>query len=284
MRKVTIVVPCYNEEARLDVGAFLDYRPARHDVRFLFVNDGSKDRTLEILNDLASRDGSRYGVLDLPQNGGKAEAVRAGMLRAHDEGAEYFGFWDADLATPLDAIEGFCHVLDARPEIELVFGARVRLMGRTIERKAIRHYIGRLFATAVAVAFRVRAYDTQCGAKLFRSTPLLRTIFEQPFMTRWIFDVEILTRYCLAAPVAPREAIYELPLQAWYEIGGSKLRGKELVRVASDFLRLWAHSPHAWPRRPRTLPAPATPATSSPGEGPHFGRTPRERQRSTTNP
>ena len=66
-----IVVPCYNESQRLDGEAFLRFADENEGIRFLFVNDGSRDNTLEVLNALAQRH-PRMLVLDLEQNGGKA--------------------------------------------------------------------------------------------------------------------------------------------------------------------------------------------------------------------
>lgn len=266
MPKVAIIVPCYNEASRLDVGAFLAFGREFPTATYLFVNDGSRDETLSVLEALKSRDPERFAVLNLPKNVGKAEAVRQGLLRAFDDGADYVGFWDADLATPLEAVPSFCSVLDHQPNIHVVCGARVRLLGRSIERSTMRHYLGRLFATAVSLAFRIGAYDTQCGAKLFRNTPRIRGVFEKPFLTRWIFDVEILVRFCFGhgtGPVEPRTAIHELPLMEWREVGGSKLTGREFVRLASEFVKLVAHSAHDRPR-PTARPA------STVFEGPHF--------------
>ncbi len=116
------------------------------------------------------------------------------MLSALGSGAEYVGFWDADLATPLEDIESFCRVLDGKPRIETVVGTRIRLLGHRIERQPTRYWLGRLFANTASVALGLRVFDTQCGAKLFRVTPTTAKLFERPFLTRWIFDVEILAR------------------------------------------------------------------------------------------
>ena len=241
--RTIVVVPCFNEAARLDVAAFRAYhRAVAPDVGFVFVNDGSIDNTLAVLGRLVEDLGEGSRVLSLETNGGKAEAVRRGILSALDEGPAAVGFWDADLATPLEAIGDFQEVLAERPTIEMVFGARVALLGRTIRRRAKRHYTGRVFATVVSLVLQLPIYDTQCGAKLFRVTPRLRELFEQPFLSRWVFDVEIIARRIRAAragrstPAA--DAIFEFPLERWTDVPGSKLRAVDFARAVWDVARI----------------------------------------------
>src|SRR5436190_10742254 len=105
MSKTTIVVPCHDEAQRLDVAAFRRFGGQSPDVRLLFVNDGSRDETIAILNRLAAEDPARFGVVDLERNLGKSEAVRRGVLHATRQQPELVGFWDADLATPLAVID-----------------------------------------------------------------------------------------------------------------------------------------------------------------------------------
>ena len=167
--RIRVVIPCYDEAARLPTARFKDFLLAQPEVAFVFVDDVSRDDTLSLLRSLERSVPERACVLALPENAGKAEAVRRWMLRALDDGADYVGYWDADLATPLGAILDFARLLDARPELELAIGARVVLLGRRIERRALRHYLGRVAATAIALTLGLRVYDTQCGAKLFRS-------------------------------------------------------------------------------------------------------------------
>jgi glycosyltransferase involved in cell wall biosynthesis len=262
MPRAIIVVPCYNEARRLDVRAFRAFAPGpgRRPPRFLLVNDGSTDETSAVLDDLRRDDPGRFDVLDLPENVGKAEAVRRGLLRAFEDDPEYVGYWDADLATPLDAIPLLSSVLDDRPDIALVFGARVSLLGRAVRRGVVRHYLGRVFATAASLVLGVGFYDTQCGAKLFRATPEIRSLFSRPFSSRWVFDVEIVARLIAGRDGTDRapvdEIVYEYPLPAWRDVAGSKVRPRDFARAFLDLASIaWEYRRKPAPGRgPRPLP------------------------------
>jgi dolichyl-phosphate beta-glucosyltransferase len=239
---VVLVVPCYNEAARLDLAAFRGFGMASRRHAFCFVNDGSRDRTLEVLQGLVQEMPDRAVVLDLPRNSGKAEAVRQGMLQALGWGAAAVGFWDADLATPLAELEHFCEVLDERPEVEIVIGSRVRLLGRRIARRPLRHYLGRIFATGASLTLGLPVYDTQCGAKLLRATTRARELFATPFLTRWVFDVELLARYGRLASgqsLPLEQRLYELPLTEWADVAGSKVRPWDFVRSGLELVHIW---------------------------------------------
>jgi dolichyl-phosphate beta-glucosyltransferase len=183
-------------------------------------------------------------VIDLQPNRGKAEAVRVGMLRALDKGAEFVGYWDADLSTSLSEIPRFEAVLRELPQIEIVFGARVQLLGRQIVRSSARHYLGRVFATLVSTTLKLAVYDTQCGAKLFRSSERTRALFAEPFISNWSFDVEIVARaiqaHRAAQGPAPSDSIYELPLESWRDVPGSKVRPIDFAKGVVETLRIYA--------------------------------------------
>jgi dolichyl-phosphate beta-glucosyltransferase len=238
-----IIIPCYNEEDRFDPASFTNFASPSHSITFLFVNDGSTDRTLPFLESLKVSDPTRFSVLNLQPNRGKAEAVRQGILAAADSHPNYVGFWDADLATPLDAIPQFMDLAENRRELQIVIGSRVKLLGRKIERRRSRHYIGRVFATVVSTILGLEVYDTQCGAKLFRASPEMYCLFRQPFSSRWIFDVEIIARLIQATrgKQLPQleEAIYEFPLLEWRDVPGSKLGYSDFIRAGWDLARIY---------------------------------------------
>ena len=260
MLRSFIVIPCYNEADRLNVAAFQEFAAERgrashgesadSDTGFLFVDDGSSDSTAQVLQSLHESCPNTFQALYLQRNSGKAEAVRQGMLRAFESDARYVGFWDADLATPLADIEQFAAVLDDNPTLQTVFGSRVNLLGRSVRRNLLRHYIGRVFATLAAAVLRLGVYDTQCGAKLFRNTSENCEIFESPFLSRWIFDVEIvarlITRYRSSSTPSIREVIFEYPLMRWDDVAGSKLTLFDFFVVGLD---LWRINWHYYVRR-----------------------------------
>lgn len=239
-----VVVPCYNEAVRLRPEAFLSCLDTMPAVRFLFVDDGSRDGTREVLARLQRRAEDRLQLLALDTNRGKAEAVRLGVLEAFASNADVVAYWDADLATPLEALSDFAAVLDSRPDIDIVLGSRVRLLGRDIERNALRHYFGRVFATAASLVLGLPVYDTQCGAKVFRART--RGLFERPFATRWVFDVELLSRCMMHAKPdgTPEFTICEMPLHVWHDVPGSKVRPSDALRALLDLTSLYRRRRH----------------------------------------
>ena len=238
---VTLVVPCFNEARRLRPDAFVEALDAIPRLRLRFVNDGSKDTTLEVLEALRARRPDRIVVQSLERNGGKAEAVRRGVLAACAAGDTLVGYWDADLATPFDELAPFLSVVDVHPSVDVVLGSRVKLLGRNVERRFHRHVYGRAFATAVSLMLGLPVYDTQCGAKLLRTTAAVREAFERPFQSRWIFDVELLMRLVgrwQREGADPSTKIVEVPLRTWTDVPGSKVTPRDGLRALAELARL----------------------------------------------
>ena len=241
MSKITVVIPCYNEADRLKTSQFLAW-VREVDVGLLFVDDGSTDNTLDLLEEMAAQSDGLVQCMFLDKNRGKAEAVRQGMVRAFSEGADLAGFLDADLATSLTETERIIEALMAS-ERNIAMGARVATIDRDIQRNATRHYLGRVFATFASIGLSASFYDTQCGAKFFKATPRLLAALETPFKTKWVFDVELLWRLMYAplpgTAYAPRDFM-EVPLQAWIDQKGSKLSAGQTASIAVDCMKLLA--------------------------------------------
>ena len=250
-RDLTLVVPCYNEASRLDGAAFLDALASRPWLYLCFVNDGSTDDTARTLASLQQRSPDRIAVLTMPVNQGKAEAVRQGLLAACAK-TPYCGFWDADLSAPLRELETMCEVFARQPTVQWVWAIRLRSLGRSVTRGALRHYVGRVFATVASSVVGVAVYDTQCGAKLFRVAPLLKLVIAEPFTSRWVFDVEMLSRATAILHDAPQgvgDVIYEQPLHDWHHQHGSKVRPIDAIHAFGGLLRIRSERPRWFGRQ-----------------------------------
>lgn len=238
MRRVCVIVPCFNEEHRLrgaDILAFLASRP---DAGVCLVDDGSRDNTLSVLERLRAERPEQILVRHLEKNGGKAEAVRQGVLYAAAQtAAPFIGFWDADLSTPFAEVDRLLEPFDRDPHCPLVLGSRVKRLGSRIDRRTSRHVLGRIFAAFASALLGLSVYDSQCGAKLFRRE-IVDALFAEPFLTRWLFDLEMLMRLRNRIGREAIEATTEVPLREWREVGGSKLSLADMMAVPLELLRI----------------------------------------------
>lgn len=255
LSNIVIVVPCFNEERRLRPEAFFHALLQYPEISFLFVDDGSGDRTAKTLAELSLAEPDRIHSISLTRNQGKAEAVRQGFLEASRRGAEIIGYWDADLATPLKCLGDLLEAM-GDPGTLVAIGSRVLLLGKRIERRPLRHYLGRFFATCASLVLGLAVYDTQCGAKLFRRTPDLDACFSQPFRTRWLFDVEILARLkdlnFEENSISQPPGWIEVPLREWRDVDGSKVRTATFFRAPFELARI-ALRPGQGRKRPGTV-------------------------------
>ena len=243
-RKIAIVVPCYNEAKRLKLEEFKSYLNKNGSVTFIFVNDGSTDNTLEMLKSINRMFADQSLCISQEKNSGKAEAVRQGFLKAIETGFDYIGYWDADLSAPLNLLNRLTDRFKSE-NVTIVMGSRVRLLGRNIMRNAIRHYLGRVFATFASLVLDLLVYDTQCGAKVFKNNQELRMVFSQPFTVSWIFDVEILARLKLLGKLRGRSSLkdsaFEYPLEQWTDIKGSNVNPFDYFIGFIELFKIYAY-------------------------------------------
>lgn len=237
-----LVIPAYNEGDRLPVNDFTDWLQSQSTGVFVFVNDGSKDNTLDVLNALKAKFPERVFVVNLTKNVGKAMAVHSGFQWAfeHLDGNtnKSIGYLDADLATPLlEALR--LHKILINSNLKLVFGSRILKIGSNIERKGYRHYLGRIVATFISLSLKLPIYDTQCGAKFFVFNSYTSSIFKEPFISRWLFDVEIFWR--IKTTCNFHKDVREEPLQEWIEKGGSKITFKDTLKIPFELIKINAN-------------------------------------------
>ena len=233
-----MIIPCYNEATRLPADAFLAYLRRVPTVSVCFVNDGSRDDTRAVLDRLRQQQPGQIDVLHLEQNQGKAGAVRAGMLHCANQPVDYLGFLDADLATPLDAIGDLQATLDHKLALDLAMGSRVKILGADIRRDPFRHYVGRVIATFISNILKLPVYDTQCGAKLFRRG-VVPGLFQEPFISPWLFDVELLARLIRQHGRADvPNHVAEVPLRQWIEQSDSRISSGYVFKMWYELYRI----------------------------------------------
>ena len=230
MDAICIVIPCYNEARRFPVGEFVGFTRSHPETSFCLVNDGSKDATGILLESLREQFPHQIIVSTLPENKGKAEAVRTGMLAGLQHfSSGYLGYFDADFAVSLEEAFRLRTFFQGKPSLKFCFGSRMAIVGVIINRKHYRHFIGRILATCISGILHLAVYDTQCGAKLFRRD-LAEKIFEQPFISRWLFDVEIMARIIgIHKDDRIEEVMLEVPVSSWID------KGKSLVSWTYGF-------------------------------------------------
>lgn len=232
------VIPCYNEEARLPVAEYRKWLERGDTAGLLFVDDGSGDGTWRVLEDLKAEFPQRVTTLRLRQNVGKAEAVRRGAVEALESPeTAVTGYLDADLATPLSELDEMRRIL-VDHHLEMVMGARLKRLGAAIDRYASRHYLGRVLATLIGMSLGLPVYDTQCGAKVL-TRRLAEEVFAEPFMSRWLMDVEILFRMISRhGEDWTSRVTYEHPLRIWTEKGRSTVRILDVAKIPMQVFRL----------------------------------------------
>ncbi|OYT11000.1 MAG: hypothetical protein B6I18_06125 [Bacteroidetes bacterium 4572_112] len=242
MHKICTIIPVYNEASRLEYDVFLEFVKQNTNHYLLFVNDGSTDGSLDILKKLNTQSNNNIFFIDLQKNLGKGEAIRAGVLwiKANLE-VEYFGYIDADLATPLSEIRHINSAFENK-NYNIAFGSRIKLYGSSINRSIKRHYLGRIFATFVSLFLKLDIYDTQCGAKYFRNNADVFTLFQEKFISRWFFDIEIFIRYKNNVGINKfKETTKEIPLNIWTEKGDSKLKTNDFIFTPIELLKIGKH-------------------------------------------
>ncbi|MEL0644090.1 response regulator [Olleya sp. Ti.3.14] len=233
-RCVGVVIPCYNEEERLLSEEFITYIDKNSGYHLCFVNDGSKDKTLEVLKELQKGREDFITVYDCEKNGGKAEAVRLGMLHmAKKEDLDYIGFLDADLSTDLADFDDLVKTIETT-DFKIVSGSRISRMGANITKESARKIISLTINFIIRKILKMDFKDTQCGAKIFHKD-VIDIAFGKKFVTQWIFDVEIFKRMSIHFGLKEAKTMLcEQPLKRWIHADGSKLSMKDSVKIVGQ--------------------------------------------------
>jgi len=187
--KLSVIIPCFNEERRFSKG-FTHYfsylKKQKYPWELIFVNDGSKDKTLTLMQSASKKD-NRVKIISYKKNHGKGYAIAQGVLTAK---GKYILFTDLDHSVPVATIESFYKFFEKG--FPAVIGSR-RVKGARIlvHQYALRELLGRGFTLIVRVLIDWKIKDATCGFKAFENK-IAKKIFKKITIYDWAFDAEIL--------------------------------------------------------------------------------------------
>jgi dolichyl-phosphate beta-glucosyltransferase len=242
-----LVIPCLRESGR--VGPFLLELAERcvtaGDVRIVVVDDGSGADEVQRMTALVNAVRTRFPCLEpllvLPENVGKGGAIYAAWDRACVASSElhpsiWLGFVDADGSVSASEVVRVLEMARSRgPEAGALFGSRVMLLGRKVERLWKRHLVGRVFATITSELLGIPVYDSQCGFKLVPRSAFA-TVRSSLTISGFAFDVQL-----LVALLDSGCAVTEVPVD-WHEVGGGKVKVMhDSWRMLRDVWRIRKH-------------------------------------------
>lgn len=238
-RCVGVVIPCYNEEKRLKSEEFIDFIDRNSGYHLCFVNDGSTDNTIEVLQKLKKGREDYISIYNCARNGGKAEAVRQGLIyMANFDDLDYVGFLDADLSTDFQDFDDLVKTIETS-QFQIVNGSRISRMGANITKESARKLISMTINLIITNILGMPFRDTQCGAKIMRKD-LIPVAFETPFLTKWLFDVEIFMRMKgFFGKQKAQEMICEQPLKRWIHADGSKLSMNDSAKIGFQLFKIY---------------------------------------------
>ena len=230
MAKYSIIIPAYNEAARL--GPTLQrvlqcIRAQRWNAEVIVVNDGSRDNTADLVRQYASAN-PVLRLLENPGNRGKGYSVRNGMLHAN---GEILLFSDADLASPIEEAPKLFEAIESGADVAI--GSRwLRPELQKQRQSLLRQLYGRIFNIALRLLLGLKFKDTQCGFKVFTRSSA-RAIFPLQQIERWGFDPELLY---LARRKKLR--VTEVPVE-WSHQEGTRISPlRDGLRMFSEVLRI----------------------------------------------
>jgi dolichyl-phosphate beta-glucosyltransferase len=240
-----LVVPAYRESRRLPnflphlAETLIERFPS---ARIQVVDDGSgPEEQAETSRQLGSLQKNFFNLLEpllLPHNLGKGGAILAAWDK--NPGLDYLAFVDADGAISPEEVCRLASLLPPSENQRTLFASRIRMLGRKVDRKYLRHYAGRFFATCIGGLLNAEVYDSQCGLKFLPATAYSQI---RPWLEgrRFAFDLELLaTLRHIGCPIE------EVPIH-WHDVAGSK------VSLGRDSLRMlcsaWSirHARQTWP-------------------------------------
>ena len=258
--QLTVIIPAFNEEKRLPetltkVKDYLDRQ--NYDWEVLVVNDGSRDRTAEVVSkwinsksqnpnvkqNPKSKIQNNFRLIDNKENRGKGGVVKQGMLEAC---GDWRLFMDADNSTDISEIQKLWDFANPKSETlnpkqiqnqndqnyEIVIGSRyLKKDSIKVKQPFIRRIVSRMGNLLIQILLSINLKDTQCGFKLFYGKAV-EDIFPKQTIMRWGFDMEILA--------IARKKGYKIKEVAvdWYDSASTTVKKSAALKTLKELIAI----------------------------------------------
>lgn len=234
MYKIAIIIPCFNEEKRLDLTS-IEYLIENVNIDLYFANDGSTDNTQHVIDSICNNYNNCFSI-NYNQNEGKSSTIfKSTNYLLNNFNHDYIGYFDADFSTPADQLLNLVDYLNEYSP-KFIFASRINTLNSNIKRKTYRHFIGRIIITIINFKHKLNIYDTQCGCKIF-SRDIIKEIGKEKYKTSWLFDIEIFIR--LKNKNLLKNGI-EYPVKNWKDVDGSKLKLTHFSTILKEISILYS--------------------------------------------
>lgn len=211
---LSVIIPCFNEEKRLNDGylhLFNYLRKQKYAWELIFIDDGSKDKTYERLKDLSKAE-ERVTTITYKTNKGKGFAIKKGVETAQ---GKLILFSDLDHAVPINSLENF--LPNFKKGSKVVIGSRRVEGAKLIKRQhPVREFLGKGFTMLVRILIDWKIKDATCGFKAFEKNTA-KKLFSKISIFNWAFDAELLY-LCKIYKIN----VIQAPV-SWSDVTGSKV-------------------------------------------------------------
>ena len=233
--RLSIIFPIFNEEKRID-NTFDQIKKfstenEKFDLEFLFVNDGSNDKSeIKIKNFIKLNNNLNSKYIKSSKNMGKGNALKLGVEQAS---MDWILTTDVDLSVPLEQVDNWFKNFKLENSSKIVFFGSRNLDESIVEKKFYRYILGIIFSFLIKILFNINIKDSQCGFKLY-TKKIAKEIFSKLETLGFAHDIELIQKLN-----NKKIDIKELPV-TWKHISQSKLNiFTDSIRMIIDILRIY---------------------------------------------
>ncbi|MGO4913033.1 glycosyltransferase [Leeuwenhoekiella sp. W20_SRS_FM14] len=229
-RDVAILIPCFNEEHRLKKQSFLDYFETHQNWDFYFLDDGSTDKTSAIIKGSLLSENS-FLITSL-ENLGKGNILQESISKLK-KNYLFYGFIDADLDIPLSQLDKLYKAIFDSKYLLSISKRPLKSKFSLLDFRSVASLLMMKTANSI-IEFNPKIQDTQCGCKLFKRE-IVNIGFKDPFISEWLFDIELFLRL-KAAIIEARSFIIEVDLTNLQKSKDSKLKFKQGFKIGRQLV------------------------------------------------